>query len=400
MDERTSIRVRDPVHRSSAEFASRLPTFSKAYGSQASAEFCSAAIKHVVRQLGLTVTELSAQSSGRYGKESPYFIPVSFPYRLKQGITPRICQIVALSQITCYRFSDWMRICGFDPRLVLDLQLQLDNERTTIINPGILNGTRAASTAPSNRVAKLYPRYLFAKIGTRDAVVYPRLVPGTIVRADRAYGLQFCGNESIENRIWLVEHAGGVTCCHIKWIDDKHLVLLPNLPPLTAWPLQLWREVQILGLVDLEWRPGLFTPFRPMSSRTPPDSLPCAGWSDTSPPSLSRLLRLSRARAGLTLRGAHEMTTRIAQLLGRREYTIALGLLSDYEAMNRVPRHVAKIISLCVIYGIDLFQFLEAAGVYVDDCGKTSLTLDQAMDLSTGNGEFASRTTETLSSVA
>ncbi len=400
MDERTSIRVRDPVHRSIAEFAPRSPTFSEANGSKASAECCSATIKHVLRQLGLTVTGLSALSSGRYGKKSPYFIPVSFPYRLKQGITPRVCQIVALSQITGYRFSDWMRICGFDLRLIIDLQLQLDNERTTIINPGILSGTRVAITAPSNGVAKLYPRYLFAKIGTRDAVVYPRLVPGTIVRADRAFGLQLCGNESIENRIWLVEHAGGITCCHIKRIDDEHVVLLPNLPPLTAWPLLLWREVRILGLVDLEWRPGLSAPFRPMSFRTLPDSLPSGGWSDPGALSFSRLLRLSRCRAGLTLRQAHEMTTRIAGLLGRREYTIALGLLSDYEAINRVPRHVAKIISLCVIYGIDLFQLLEAAGIRVDDCGKSSLTLDKATEPYKRNVDFAWRTTETFTSVA
>jgi hypothetical protein len=397
MDERTSVRVHDPVPRSIAEFSPGLPTSSGANGSKASAEFCSATIKHVLRQLGLTVTELSALTSCRYGKQSSYFIPVTFPYRLKQGITPRICQIVALSQITGYRFYDWMRICGFDPRLVLDLQLQLDNERTTIIHPGILI---AASTAPSNGVAKLYSRYVFAKIGTRDAVVYPRLVPGTIVRVDRAYGLQLCWNESIENRIWLVEHAGGITCCHIKRVDDAHVVLLPNLPPLTPCPLLLWREVRILGLVDLEWRPGLSLPFRPMSFRTLPDSLPCGGWSDTSPLSLPRLLRLSRSRAGLTFRGAHEMTIRIAQLLGRREYTIALGLLSDYEAMNRVPRHVAKIISLCAIYGIDLFRLLEAAGIYVDDCGKASLTFHPATDLSARNGEGPLRTTETLSSVA
>lgn len=401
MDECTSVPVPDPVRRSIAEFApgSQI-TFSEANGSRASAERCSARIKHVLRQLGLTVTELSAVTTSRYGKDSPYFIPASFLYRLKQAISPSLYQIVALSQITEYRFSDWMRICGFDPQLILSLQLRLENERTTIINPVHVNQTGDNTATPSNGAGRPGTRYLFAKIGTRDAVLYPRLVPGTVVRADPLHGLHLCRNESTENRIWLVEHAGGITCCYVKRIDDEHVVLLPNLPPLTAWPLLLWREARILGLVDCEWRPGLSAPFRPLCPRTVPDLALSGGWSDPSGVSFSHLLLLSRRRTGLTLRGANEMTIRIARLLGCREYTIALGLLSDYEAMNRVPRHVAKIMSLCVIYGIDLFQLLESAGIHVDDCGKASLTLDKATEPYKQTHDFSLTAKETFSSVA
>lgn len=398
MDERSSIRVRDLVRPPAGELATGLQTSSDADRSRADAEYCSGKIKHVLRQLGLTLTDVSVFTGERYGKRSPYFIPITFCYRLKQGITPRLCQLVALSQITGYRFSDWMRICGFDPRLVLGLQLQLDNERTTIINPTYVSRTRDGTPAWFDGVGRPCPRYVFAKIGARDAVLYPRLVPGTVIRADSTYWLQLCGSQSIENRIWLVEHAGGITCCYIKRIDDDHIVLLPNLPPLTAWPLQLWREVRILGLVDLEWRPGVPVSFRPMSSCRIHDSPRSGLWSDTSELSLSRLLRLSRSRAGLTLRAAHEMTTRIAKFLGRREYAIALGLLSDYEAMNRVPRHVAKIVSLCVIYGIDLFQLLESAGICIDDSGHPIVDVHPTPHKR--HDEFALRTTGTFGSVA
>jgi hypothetical protein len=89
--------------------------------------------------------------------------------------------------------------------------------------------------------------------------------------------------------------------------------------------------------------------------------------------SLSTLLRSSRARAGLTLRAAHQKTVRVAQLLQNSEYRIPLGLLSDYEATDRFPRHIAKIISLCVVYGIDFWQLMQAGGSQVDDSKKAPL---------------------------
>jgi hypothetical protein len=397
MDERTSIQVRDPVHRSITEFALGSQKFPVASGSRASAECCSAQVRNVLRQLGLTVSDVSALTQDRYGKKTPYFIPSSFQYKLKRGITPRVCQIVALSQITGYRFSDWMRICGFDPRLILDLQLQLENERTIIINAGCVTGTGEGIVPPFNGGGNSIPRYLFAKIGTRDAILYPRLAPGTVVRADTTYGPLPGENELIEKRLWLVEHPAGISCCYLKRINAEQIVLLPSRPPLEPWPLQLSREVRILGLVDREWRTGVPTPVQPMSCRRFSDSISPGVWPYTRAPSFSGLLRLSRSRLGLTLRAAHDMTTRIASLLRYREYTIALGLLSDYEAINRAPRHVAKIISLCVIYGIDLFQLLDAAGIHVDDRGKASLISDNQTEPHASNHHFTLRTKDTCS---
>jgi hypothetical protein len=141
---------------------------------------------------------------------------------------------------------------------------------------------------------------------------------------------------------------------------------------LSAWPLLLCKEARILGLVDLEFRPQEPAPFVPMCRPTKSDSPPMASWRN-SRTSFSNLLRASRARTGLTLRAAHEMTMDVARLLDDRDYSIALGLLSDYEATDKLPRHVAKIMSLCVVYGIDPWELMEASGISIDDSEKLPL---------------------------
>lgn len=315
----------------------------------------------------------------RYGRNSPYFIPPTFRFRLRQRVSPRLHQIVALSQITGYRFSDWMKFFGFDLASVFALQLELHHERTAMITPCDL--IAAEDCASSNQVTnqpKMASRYVFAKVGTRDAVLYPRVVPGSIVRADRWCHPQDSAECPGDQRIWLVEHTAGLTCCYVKPIDSEHVILLPNFPPLSPWPLRLGREARILGLVDLEFRPRRASPSRPLDAVSIRESplVPHAATSGTL--AFSSLLRASRARAGLTLRAAHQMTLRVARLLGNREYGIALGLLSDYEALNKIPRHVAKLISLSAVYGIDPLELLRTAGIRVDDRAKASFGLSDA----------------------
>jgi hypothetical protein len=88
---------------------------------------------------------------------------------------------------------------------------------------------------------------------------------------------------------------------------------------------------------------------------------------------LSELLRLSRRRTGVTFRSAHELTRTIARIMGNSDYEIALGMLSDYEVMGKVPRHIAKILSLCIVYCIDIWELMEAAGVHIDESAKLPL---------------------------
>jgi hypothetical protein len=329
-------------------------------------------VKQVLRQAGLTISKVSALTGMRYGRKTPYFVPPTFLYKQKNGITPHICQIVALSQVTGYRFADWMSVCGFDLKLILALQLKVHSERTAIVTPAHA-ATRDASFIPaSSRLQKSNRRYLFAKIGSGDAVVYPKLLPGSVVRADRCYSPRVLDNKDADKLLWLVEHPGGLTCCHVRRVDDEHIVLLPNRPPWSAWPLRLSVEARILGLVDLELRPREAKPFEPTYRPIKSDLLATVPHGGSGM-NFSKLLRISRSRTRLTLRAAHQMTLRVAHLLRNRDYSIPLGLLSDYEAMNKLPRHIAKIMSLCIIYGIDFWELMEAGGSRLDDSDKTPL---------------------------
>jgi len=41
--------------------------------------------------------------------------------------------------------------------------------------------------------------------------------------------------------------------------------------------------------------------------------------------------------------------------------------------MNHPPRHVAKIITLCILYGIDFYHYLNCAGIPFNDSEKSPM---------------------------
>lgn len=292
-----------------------------------------------------------------------------------------------------------MKICGFDLRLIPALQLRLQNERTSILTTSDVSAARCSVIFLSD--GKSHPSTrscLFAKVGTRDAVLYPRLVPGSIVRVNRTWSPPVHEKGAVDPRIWLVEHGAGLTCCRVRRIDSEYVVLLPNCPPLSPWPLRLSRDARILGLVDLELRPQKSAPNRPMGCRTIRESVLPILSACRGAPGISRFLRSSRSRAGLTLRAAQQMTMQIASLLGNREYGISLGLLSDYEALNKLPRHVEKIISLSAVYGVDPFELMQVSGIHIDDSGKAPLFVhEQAKDYASSKELLSTASAELLS---
>ena len=227
-------------------------------------------IRNILSQGGQTITQLSAATLRRYGSRSPYFIPATFLYQLRAGVTPHVCQIVALSESTGYRFVDWLRMCGFDLRQIPRLQMRLHSERTVLVTPmedsldpfqpqPSFVYDRAWSSSLGSRPGEWSGRrrYLFAKVGTSDARGCPNLLSGSIVRVDRCYGYRLRGVDHVSrgHLLWLVEQPSGLTCCRVRWIDDRQIVLLPSRPPWGCWPLRLPTEARILGLVDMDLRP-------------------------------------------------------------------------------------------------------------------------------------------------
>jgi hypothetical protein len=74
-------------------------------------------------------------------------------------------------------------------------------------------------------------------------------------------------------------------------------------------------------------------------------------------------------RLGLSFREASFVSRRIAGLLSDQQYFAAPGTLSDYETLSAPPRHIQKIITLCLLYCLDFHQFVRASGLPLDHAG-------------------------------
>jgi hypothetical protein len=343
-------------------------------------------IKCALKNTGLTLSRLSVLTSNHYGRASPYFIPPTFLYKLATGVTPHVCQIAALSVVTSYRFTDWMTAFGFDLDQIPRLQVKLHREHTVLVTPierdkyGRLSPPGATSTVAKTRTlphwaSKLIHEsagpYLYAKIGDADTSAFPELLPGSIVRVDtRRVDVMPFGDDANRGPICLVEYLGGLTCCRVKRLDDRHVLLLSNQSVRSSFPLRLDQEARILGRVDGELRPRQATPaFKPVAESGIERSL--LHPNPESGSNLSDLVRTSRQRSSLTFRSAHEMSLKIARAMNDKHYAISIGLLSDYEAIETPPRHAAKIMTFCILYGIEFFQYLRCANIRCDDSSKS-----------------------------
>jgi hypothetical protein len=89
--------------------------------------------------------------------------------------------------------------------------------------------------------------------------------------------------------------------------------------------------------------------------------------------SSGKLLRQARRRIALSLREASEISRQIARALGDPRYFVAPGSLSDYEAVDQPPRHLHKILTLCVLYGLRFSDFLRCVGLQAENAGQEAM---------------------------
>jgi len=218
-------------------------------------------------------------------------------------------------------------------------------------------------------------RFLYAKVGREDAFAFPTLAPGSIARIDvrRKPDLLSVLGPSHNKNLFLVENGLTLNCGHVRGIDKDRIVLCSTHFPFTQVGLTLGRGVRILGLVDAEIRPFVFQP-APEIPAGPP-TLSKATPVITADPrgGLQQLLRMSRIRVGLSFREASALSRSIAGTLVDQMYFTAAGTLSDYEGLSSPPRHIQKIISLCILYCIDFWTFLRAGGLPLDALGNDPL---------------------------
>jgi hypothetical protein len=63
------------------------------------------------------------------------------------------------------------------------------------------------------------------------------------------------------------------------------------------------------------------------------------------------------------------MSRWVASTLSDQLYFAAPSTLSDYETLSAPPRHIQKILALCILYSIEVQEFLRACGVPLDQNG-------------------------------
>lgn len=363
-------------------------------------------VKAILDRRELNALKLSRLSEILFGRSSPYHLPSNFYYQLRTGVlAPNIYQLFALSKISDYRLADWLHVFGHRLDDLPRLQSLLHDRRTVIwdstsynreaCEPWFRESGRPLAPDEIIPIARMTPRansrrissiersngksFLYAKVGQEDALAYPSLVPGSLVRADPQVieiSQEECATAS-RQALYLVEHSKGVCCCRLNFLDAEHVELVSDRLPYTNPILQLGREIRILGLIDLEMRP-LSNVRRP---RVAPEF--ARPWHPSpirtySPGSmlLGELLRAARSRAGLNFKEASAITGKIAAQLGDRRYFIRPASLSSYERLNGPPWHIHKIMSLCVVYCIGFWDFLCGTDISLRPPGRQAIPED------------------------
>jgi transcriptional regulator with XRE-family HTH domain len=352
-------------------------------------------VRSILASKHLTLSQISQLSGARFGRSSPYFLPHTLYHEFRLGtFSPSLHQVFALSQISGYRFSDWLRVLGCDLEDIPRLQVLLPSKRTILLDsslvdaevwiPWLRNRSRGDSVPPIAPLAQLLEitaskrlrflsgitnrGFLYARIGRQDAMAFPDLIPGSIVRVKPRFsdGSIPKTNGATSTQIFLIEHKRGLFCCRLRVVEKGTIVPIGTSLSYAQVELKVPREARLRGIVDLEIRPMLHTEQPDVPKGLAKDWKPRPLVTDKK---FGQLLRASRAKLGLSLREVARMSRDIARLLGDERYLVSPSSLSDYERFNAPPRHLHKAITLCSLCGLRFHVFLKAIGIVLAEAG-------------------------------
>jgi hypothetical protein len=357
-------------------------------------------VRKILASRGLSLYQVSQRSSALFGRSSPFCIPHNLYSELKRtAAIPTIHQFLALSHITNYRLGDWFATFGVGLDAAFGLQLLISRRRTVLLDSTVYDpnawipwfapvplGPAASPIIPlRSLLGRRYCKrasefnggnggnFRYARIGAVDVYAAPTFVPGSIVRVDVRRAEEFRKPEAnATDRFYLLEHERGWTCSQLKAVRNGRVRLLCPPLPCAERELEVGDQARVLGVIDAE--------IRPMNSsrdwRTlEPDYLPVskAGKGQVRNATLGRLIRGARQRAGLSFREASTLSRLIATKCSDELYFTAGSTLSDYEVLSGPPRHVQKILTLCLLYAIPFERFLRAAGLPLEKAGRESM---------------------------
>ena len=355
-------------------------------------------VRNILSTRGLTLYQVSQRSAEIFGRSSLYFIPQRLYHELEIGaFKPNIHQLAALSRISNYCLSDWLSVFGFRLDDIPRLQLLIPWRRTVLLDSSIYDREQwvpwfadrlSAFVGPpigplgqflrrgsARRARELLDvrkkRFLYVKVGQDDVFAFPTLSAGSIARiaAMPVPDLLATLGPGTSKNLFLVENGFSLNCGHLRRTNKNRVALCSTHFPFTQVELAPGGSARILGLVDAEIRP--FEAPRGSTNHQASSDVPKAIAAATVDPraGLRQFVRMSRMRVGISFREASALSRWIARLLGDKMYFAASGTLSDYENVTSPLRHIQKIISMCVLYCMDFWSFLRAAGISVDFLG-------------------------------
>ena len=362
-------------------------------------------VREILSARGLTLYNVSRRSAEIFGRSSKFYVSHNLYSDLsKPTLKPTIYQILALSHVTRYRVADWLKVFGLDLDAISRLQLRIPRRRTTILDSTIhdtyawipwfaetFDRGPTPSMAPLGHFLTLAPprrardlltlnkqRFRYAIVGEQDLYALPYFVPGSIIRADprRAEEPPLRHNTNKEGPFFLVEHTFGWTCSKVILLGKDRILLHCPQRPCVERELHIGREARILGAVDAEIRPA--TPHGPKQLISAPAVLwkPRRRYQQREQTDLKDLIRRSRMSVGLSFREASSISRLIANALTDELYFTAASTLSDYETLPAPPRHIQKIMTLCLLYCIGFDEFLRGSGLPLDKAGREPIPDD------------------------
>jgi len=354
-------------------------------------------VKSILATKRLTLHQASQISATLFGHGSPYYLPHNLYYDLSHGhFSPSLFQLVAFSRISDYRLRDWLRVFGFDIEEIPRLQIQLRSKRTALLESSLDDpnlsvpwfqslhtGALPTDIVPlahllewtePRRLASLSAfhdgGFLYAQIGSEDALAFPELLPGSIVRVNAELTREALKQVAAEKsaHLFLIQHDRGLNCCHVRVSGRGRIGTTSNQLPYARMEFRVPDEARVLGVADLEIR-NLLAPRQPtvaksLAKRWSPHPL------SVQTSQLGPLLRRARIEMGLSFRAAAAKSRELADAMGDERYFTASGSLSDYETLNMPPRHFHKVITFCVIYSLRLNHIFQVLGLSLEEAGR------------------------------
>ena len=355
-------------------------------------------IRSILASRRLSLADVSRASRSRFPGNRLHHILHNFYSAISRGrFTPNVYQVVTLSVLSGYRFTDWLKLFGFSldhvsrfqilfPALrTVELETRMYHPETEIagvrdiddpdFSPKLSPLSRWLTSAPARRSdalpASAINRFRYVKIGLQDDFAFPDLLPGSIVRVgSRPAGLQDIPVDKTPTQAsYLVEHSRGLTCAPLCRPGRNRIVLCSRHLPYAPVELEEGTEAAVLGMAEVEIRP-LNEARQPVVSRTMGQF-----WTPAKlvPPSSVRtfgeFIRRARERAGLSFREASERTRTVAGALRDSRYYCSPGSLSDLETSRFAPRQIHKSISICAVYFAGVAGLFSASGLLLDPAG-------------------------------